>query len=110
MTISTSGATLQVPSLDTAIPSPLGITDVSPTLSHDEASNSYKCCGYRADSQELGPGGTMLDLFGGSGTGAVAALRWGMKSSSIERDSGYVADIVERVKAEPQKLNVKGRG
>ena len=46
------------------------------------------------------PGGTMLDLFAGSGTGAVAALRWGMKSISIERDPGYVDDIVERLRAE----------
>ncbi len=46
------------------------------------------------------PGGTMLDLFSGSGTGAVAALRWGMKAVSIERDPGYVANICRRVEAE----------
>jgi modification methylase len=45
-------------------------------------------------------GGTMLDIFGGSGTGAVAALRWGMKFITIERDPDYVADIIKRVKAE----------
>jgi DNA modification methylase len=42
-------------------------------------------------------GGTMLDLFGGTGTGAVAAMRWGMRSMSIERDAEYVGEIIQRV-------------
>ncbi len=33
------------------------------------------------------PGGLLLDLFSGSGTGAVAASSWGMRSISIERDN-----------------------
>jgi DNA modification methylase len=49
------------------------------------------------------PGGTMLDLFAGSGTGAVAALRAGMKSISVERDPRYVQDIIKRLKAEPHR-------
>jgi DNA modification methylase len=43
------------------------------------------------------PGGMFLDLFSGSGTGAVAAGRWGMQTKSIERDHSYVADIIERL-------------
>ena len=46
------------------------------------------------------PGGRLLDLFSGSGTGIVAAMRWGMHSVSIERDAGYVAAIRQRVEAE----------
>jgi DNA modification methylase len=46
------------------------------------------------------PGGMMGDLFSGSGTGAVSALRWGMKCISIERDPNYVANIIKRVNAE----------
>ena len=53
------------------------------------------------------PGGTMLDLFAGSGTGAVAALRAGMKSISIEREPRYGEDIINRVQAEPHR---KDRG
>ena len=45
-------------------------------------------------------GAKMLDIFGGSGTGAVAALRGGMDSITIERDPGYVANIIKRVEAE----------
>jgi DNA modification methylase len=46
------------------------------------------------------PGGTLLDLFSGSGTGTVAAMRWGMRSIGVERDPQYVADIVKRIQAE----------
>jgi site-specific DNA-methyltransferase (adenine-specific) len=46
------------------------------------------------------PGGTMMDVFAGSGTGAVAALRWGMQSISIEREPKYVGDIIKRIQAE----------
>ena len=46
------------------------------------------------------PGGTMLDIFAGSGTGAIAAMRWGMKSISVERDPQAVAHIIERINAE----------
>ena len=45
------------------------------------------------------PGGLLLDLFSGSGTGAVAAADWGMRSVSIEREAGYVQMIRERVAA-----------
>jgi site-specific DNA-methyltransferase (adenine-specific) len=43
------------------------------------------------------PGGLLLDLFAGSGTGAIAALRWGMESISIERDLEYCNMIRRRV-------------
>jgi DNA modification methylase len=43
------------------------------------------------------PGGLLLDLFSGSGTGAVAAMRWGMESVSIEREPGYCDMIRRRV-------------
>jgi site-specific DNA-methyltransferase (adenine-specific) len=50
------------------------------------------------------PGGMLLDLFSGSGTGAVAASAWGMRSVSIEREDAYVRMMRERVAAE-----VRGR-
>jgi DNA modification methylase len=50
------------------------------------------------------PGGSMLDLFSGSGTGAIAAMQWGMRCTSIERDAGYVADIIKRIQREPARL------
>jgi site-specific DNA-methyltransferase (adenine-specific) len=50
------------------------------------------------------PGGLLLDLFSGSGTGAVAASAWGMRSVPIEREDAYVQMIRERVAAE-----VRGR-
>jgi DNA modification methylase len=53
------------------------------------------------------PGGMMLDLYGGSGTGAVAALRCGMNSITIERDPEYVANIIKRVQAEPHRKDRK---
>jgi DNA modification methylase len=43
------------------------------------------------------PGGLLLDLFSGSGTGAVAASEWGMRSVSIEREPAYVQMIRQRV-------------
>jgi site-specific DNA-methyltransferase (adenine-specific) len=46
------------------------------------------------------PSGRLLDLFSGSGTGIVAAMRWGMESISVERDPNYVADICQRVDTE----------
>jgi DNA modification methylase len=49
------------------------------------------------------PDGTMLDIFSGSGSGAIAALRAGMKSINIEREPRYVEDIVKRVKGEPYR-------
>jgi site-specific DNA-methyltransferase (adenine-specific) len=45
------------------------------------------------------PGGTLLDLFSGSGTAVVAASNWGMRSVSIEREAAYVQMIRERVAA-----------
>jgi len=49
------------------------------------------------------PGGLLLDLFSGSGTGAVAAASWGMHSVSIEREDAYVQMIRKRVATEVQK-------
>jgi DNA modification methylase len=46
------------------------------------------------------PGGLLLDLFSGSGTAAVAASKWGMRSVSIEREAAYVQMIWERIVAE----------
>jgi DNA modification methylase len=43
------------------------------------------------------PGGTFLDPFAGSGTAAVAALATGRNAIVIEQDTGYIADIRERV-------------
>jgi site-specific DNA-methyltransferase (adenine-specific) len=50
------------------------------------------------------PGGLLLDLFSGSGSAAVAASSWGMRSVSVEREDAYVEMIRERVAAE-----VRGR-
>jgi site-specific DNA-methyltransferase (adenine-specific) len=49
------------------------------------------------------PGGLLLDLFSGSGTGAVAAAEWGMRSVSIERKPAYVQMIREHVAAEVRR-------
>jgi site-specific DNA-methyltransferase (adenine-specific) len=49
------------------------------------------------------PSGIMLDLFSGSGTGAVAAAAWGMRSVSIEREDAYVQMIRTRVATEVQR-------
>lgn len=43
------------------------------------------------------PGGTVLDLFAGSGTCGVAAMREGVDAILIEREDQYVADIRERM-------------
>ena len=49
------------------------------------------------------PGGLLLDLFSGSGTGAVAASEWGMRSVSIEREAAYVQMIRQRFVANAQQ-------
>ena len=49
------------------------------------------------------PGGLLLDLFSGSGTAAVAASKWGMRSVSIEREAGYVQMIRDRVASEVRR-------
>jgi len=49
------------------------------------------------------PGGLLLDLFSGSGTGAVVASEWGMRSVSIEREPAYVQMIRERVATEVRR-------
>ena len=46
------------------------------------------------------PGGLLLDLFSGSGSAAVAASAWGMRSVSVEREDAYVEMIRERVAAD----------
>jgi DNA modification methylase len=44
--------------------------------------------------------GTVLDPMAGSGTSAVAAMRWGMKSILIEREPEYCDLIKKRIAAE----------
>ena len=46
------------------------------------------------------PGGTLLELFCGAGPGAVAAMRWGMPSISIDREPTYLAMLAQRVNEE----------
>jgi DNA modification methylase len=43
------------------------------------------------------PGGLVLDLFSGSGTGAVSTMKWGMEALSIEREPKYCEMIRRRV-------------
>ena len=51
------------------------------------------------------PGGLLLDLFSGSGTGGGRSVHpWGMRSISIEREDAYVQMIRERVAAETAKM------
>ena len=50
------------------------------------------------------PGGTLLELFCGAGPGAIAAMRWGMRSISIDREPMYLAMLAQRV-SEEQSLN-----
>jgi site-specific DNA-methyltransferase (adenine-specific) len=50
------------------------------------------------------PGGTLLELFCGAGPAAVAAMRWGMRSISIDRLPDYLAMLAQRVNEE-QTLN-----
>jgi site-specific DNA-methyltransferase (adenine-specific) len=45
-------------------------------------------------------GGTVLELFSGAGPAAIAALRWGMKSISIDREPSYLAMLAQRVNEE----------
>ncbi len=45
------------------------------------------------------PGGLLLDPFAGAGTGAQAAMRWGMRSISIEREDRYVEMIKAQLQA-----------
>jgi hypothetical protein len=46
------------------------------------------------------PGCTLLELFSGAGPGAIAAMRWGMKSYSIARETTYMAMLAQRVRKE----------
>jgi DNA modification methylase len=46
------------------------------------------------------PGGRFADLFSGSGTGAAAAIRWGMECISIENDPTYCDAIRRRILTE----------
>jgi len=46
------------------------------------------------------PGGTLLEIFAGGGPGALAAMKWGMTSISIERKPEYVDLIREAVNKE----------
>jgi hypothetical protein len=43
------------------------------------------------------PGGTVLDIFAGTGTTAEAAFREGFKSIICEREAEYIADIERRM-------------
>ena len=49
-------------------------------------------------------GGTVLELFSGAGPAAIAAMRWGMKSISVDREPTYLAMLAQRVNEE-QSLN-----
>ena len=49
-------------------------------------------------------GGTLPKLYCGAGPGALAAVRWGMKSISIDREPSYLAMLAQRV-SEEQSLN-----
>lgn len=80
----------------------------------DVLTNSYENKGHHPSPKPLAvyerlldvagkPGGLLLDLFSGSGTGAVAASAWGMRSVSIERDEDYVQMIQERVAADVKR-------
>jgi DNA modification methylase len=55
------------------------------------------------------PRGTVLDPFSGGGTGAIAAMRSGMRSVSIEPEIGYVELIKARV-AKEMRRRVAGDG
>jgi hypothetical protein len=46
------------------------------------------------------PGRSLLELFSGGGPGAVAALRWGMKSISVDREPDYLSMLAQRVREE----------
>jgi len=43
------------------------------------------------------PGGLLVEVFAGAGPGAVAAMRWGMESLSIDREPTYCDMIRRRV-------------
>jgi DNA modification methylase len=49
------------------------------------------------------PGGHLLDLFAGHGPAASTAARWGMRSTSIEKNSAYAAEIARRLQTEMDK-------
>ena len=49
------------------------------------------------------PGGTLLELFSGAGPGAIAAMRWGMRSISIDRDPRYLSMLAQRVREEREQ-------
>jgi DNA modification methylase len=46
------------------------------------------------------PGRTLLELFSGAGPDAVAAMRWGIKSHSIDKEPTYMAMLAQRVSEE----------
>jgi len=54
------------------------------------------------------PGGTVLDIFGGSGTTGQAAVEEGLNAILCEREDEYVADICHRLalymEHEPKKV------
>jgi site-specific DNA-methyltransferase (adenine-specific) len=45
------------------------------------------------------PGGTVLDMFAGSGTTLQAAVEEGFSAIGIERESEYLVDILGRMAA-----------
>ena len=49
------------------------------------------------------PGGLLLDLFSGSGSATIAAMRWGMESIAIEREPDYCDMIRRRVADEVKR-------
>jgi site-specific DNA-methyltransferase (adenine-specific) len=56
------------------------------------------------------PGGVVLDPFSGCGTGAIAAMRSGMRSISIEREMKYIKLTKIRVGKEMRRPRVAGDG
>lgn len=62
------------------------------------------------------PGGTILDMFAGTGTTGEAAFREGFKAVLIERETDYCADIRRRMRLamagpdERQRESIKARG
>ena len=53
------------------------------------------------------PGGTILDMFAGTGTTGQAAMLEGFKSVLIEREAEYVEDIERRMKLVFEKTPLK---
>jgi hypothetical protein len=71
-----------------------------PVESHPEPPARLRQAPGATEPRRYAHGGLLLNLFSGSGIGAVAASAWGMRSVSIEREDAYVQMIHEHVAAE----------